>query len=656
MGGLGLKLGLQRFQQGTLLNQIQEINQGVYLAPMPGGMAQHGFDTYNGKLYAFGGDGSIQAYEYNPATNSWITKTPIPTTAITRQSMGVRTVGTKIYLISGMPGSAPTYLPDVLEYDPSLDTYTAKAPIPTPREDFGTAVIGSKIYCFGGITNVAGVATPTNILEIYDTVSNTWDTSKASMPNTKILGDFGVECNGKIYAIGGNISMAGYPVLNPTPKMYEYDPDINLWTEKADTPLLSCYREAVSIGNYIYIMSGAGSGDFHNTANLNWGCYRYNTLTDTWIRLMDVPYSSLGSALTVYNGKIYMSGGSIDGYLQLPFSNYLFRFDNIGILHSYTTLLSISTIAENNLIGDVIGAFFTTDLDAGTTFTYTLVVGEGAADNASFSIDIANLKAAESFDYETKFNYSIRVGSMDSQGTYIEDIFAITITDVDETLHIKIGLASVWELDEVSGITAFDAYASNNGINNNAIVNQTGIINKAYSFNGTSSNVILGAVFNTVLISNAWSFSLWIKPVDITKGAYILANDNNSGVRQFSFGMGFSGAGAPSTLGKIYFERAGSPLVGDVGVALTIAWNHVVVTYDGTSLKTYVNGSLNSTTAMLALPSSANSVYLGQRQYSNYQTWFKGLIDQLAIWNKTLTIEEVVALANSGNGLAYTGW
>lgn len=94
--------------------------------------------------------------------------------------------------------------------------------------------------------------------------------------------------------------------------------------------------------------------------------------------------------------------------------------------------LSVSAIAENNAIGAIIGTLSTTDADAGDTFIYELVAGFG--DNASFTIDGANLKAGIAFDYETKNSYSIRVKSTDSKGGSFEKVFTITINDVDESV------------------------------------------------------------------------------------------------------------------------------------------------------------------------------------------------------------------------------
>jgi hypothetical protein len=110
--------------------------------------------------------------------------------------------------------------------------------------------------------------------------------------------------------------------------------------------------------------------------------------------------------------------------------------------------LSETSIAENNAIGVVIGALSTTDADVGDTFVYTLVSGTGSTDNASFTIDGANLKAGIAFDYETKSSYSVRVRSTDAGGLYTEKALTITITDVSEATAPSISAVGTSSIDD----------------------------------------------------------------------------------------------------------------------------------------------------------------------------------------------------------------
>ncbi|MFY0602099.1 MAG: Ig-like domain-containing protein [Cyclobacteriaceae bacterium] len=91
-----------------------------------------------------------------------------------------------------------------------------------------------------------------------------------------------------------------------------------------------------------------------------------------------------------------------------------------------------NNIDENEPVGTVVGNLSTTDQDEGDTHTYTLVSGTGDTDNASFTIDGAQLKSAEVFDYETKDTYSIRVQTDDGVSAPFVKVLQIDIDDVDE--------------------------------------------------------------------------------------------------------------------------------------------------------------------------------------------------------------------------------
>ncbi|MEN7547291.1 cadherin domain-containing protein [Rapidithrix thailandica] len=91
--------------------------------------------------------------------------------------------------------------------------------------------------------------------------------------------------------------------------------------------------------------------------------------------------------------------------------------------------LSENTVFENKAIGLTIGSLTTTDEDSPETHTYTFVSG---GDEAAFTIDGNVLKANESFDYETKDNYTLTVLVTDKGGLSHEKAFNISIKDIND--------------------------------------------------------------------------------------------------------------------------------------------------------------------------------------------------------------------------------
>ncbi|MEP5611898.1 MAG: T9SS type A sorting domain-containing protein [Cyclobacteriaceae bacterium] len=104
-------------------------------------------------------------------------------------------------------------------------------------------------------------------------------------------------------------------------------------------------------------------------------------------------------------------------------------------------MLSATSLTENNGINDVVGMLSTTDVDAGETYSYTLVSGSGDTDNASFNISGSNLQAGEIFDFETKSSYSIRLQTNDGNGGTYQEAFTISIVDENESIVVASPIA-----------------------------------------------------------------------------------------------------------------------------------------------------------------------------------------------------------------------
>ncbi|ETT77125.1 glycoside hydrolase family protein [Paenibacillus sp. FSL R7-277] len=147
--------------------------------------------------------------------------------------------------------------------------------------------------------------------------------------------------------------------------------------------------------------------------------------------------------------------GYVDGVLKTTWTNPVneltsggigFRTTSAGVwyddakvtaIHNPPTDITFSAtqVPELTTPGGLVGTFTTAHPDAGQTFTYALVPGQGDADNSSFSItpqgDRLILRTTP--DYEAKSSYSIRVKSIDASGLSLEKSFTIQVTDVDET-------------------------------------------------------------------------------------------------------------------------------------------------------------------------------------------------------------------------------
>lgn len=154
--------------------------------------------------------------------------------------------------------------------------------------------------------------------------------------------------------------------------------------------------------------------------------------------------------------------------------------------------LSAATIAENNAVGAVVGTLSTTDVDAGDSFSYALVDGEGATDNAAFTIVGGRLEAAQAFDFETKNSYSIRVRTTDAGGLSTDGVFAISVTNVNTIVHFDTNLLDF-------DVELFDAALPNTVANFLAYV-QDGtyagtLIHRSTTYNPAGIQIVQGGGF-----------------------------------------------------------------------------------------------------------------------------------------------------------------
>jgi N-acetylneuraminic acid mutarotase len=166
----------------------------------------------NGMVYAIGGAAVnfspfpcvAVVEQYDPATDVWSTKAPMPTA---RCLIGLASASNgRIYAVGGTSGSggpfASTYFASLEEYNPASDTWTSKAPMPTARIGLGlVATSDGKLYAIGGQDTSANDVTT---VEEYDIATDTWTTvTPISVPRR----DLGAAVTaGKIYAVGGENS------------------------------------------------------------------------------------------------------------------------------------------------------------------------------------------------------------------------------------------------------------------------------------------------------------------------------------------------------------------------------------------------------------------------------------------------------------------
>lgn len=143
--------------------------------------------------------------------------------------------------------------------------------------------------------------------------------------------------------------------------------------------------------------------------------------------ISDLPNGAIAGGAVLQDGKLLVAGGTFNG------SNEDFLLLRYVLNQSPTEItLSNSKVNENAAPNSTIGTLTTTDADPSDPQTYTLVTGTGSTDNTAFTIEGNLLKAKQSFDFEAKNTYSIRVKTTDDYGASFEKQLTITVNDLAE--------------------------------------------------------------------------------------------------------------------------------------------------------------------------------------------------------------------------------
>lgn len=204
-------------------------------------------------------------------------------------------------------------------------------------------------------------------------------------------------------------------------------------------------------------------------------------------------------------------------------------------------------------------------------------------------------------------------------------------------------LGGYWKFDEGSGSTVSDASGNNNTgtlYGNTSWVN--GKTGKGLYFDGSGDYVQIG---DSVSLSPTSQLSIvsWV----YTTGNFnywTIVGKNEAYQNQLWDTNGIENS--------IYY---GGWTQKQTGAVLTPgAWNQVVITFDGSTQRTYANGNLIQAWSLTAgITDSANPVYIGS--WLGASEFFLGIIDEVSVWKKALTTAEVSSLYQNygGNVTAY---
>ena len=360
--------------------------------------------------------------------------------------------------------------------------------------------------------------------------------------------------------------------------------------------------------------------------------------TGTTIKAIDIK----GTSRTAVDGLTI--GGDTNLYSSA--ANILKTDDTLEvdtgfILNSSTSMTSVSTGAADN--------------DKMVTKGYV-------DDNVSSLWEVdgteTQLKTADEIDMQSKSILNQRAMFLDeiTVSDYDADLFGATWMEfpdaassagwIDMTDNVlNLHLNNDW-LDTSGGGNNGTAY------NGTTFTTLSKLGSHAASFDGIDDYVNCGND-NSTDVTDEITISAWIKPIDNTNIQKIVIKSNDAST-DWSYGLGISGNGASEK--KLNFHiKSGSATWNSLDSTNDLTagvWTHFVGVYDGTDMRIYVNGVLDSTPLSVTgnvYGQSGKDIFIGTNGNAALPDgqFYNGTMDEVAIFNRVLSPAEILNIYNN---------
>ena len=206
------------------------------------------------------------AWEYDPAADSWKALAPMPTlrfAAVAVEAGGkIYVIGGAGHHPGAKDPAAPITATtpqralDTNEaYDPATNRWETRSPMPTARNHAFAGAVGGKIYVIGGQLGSSFTATASNTdaVEEYDPATDSWGVPRKRMPTSRSGGAFGIY-RGLIYVAGGQTYDAH--LLSAHRALEVYDPAADQWSILPSMPSPRHGVTGAVIGNRFHLIGG----------------------------------------------------------------------------------------------------------------------------------------------------------------------------------------------------------------------------------------------------------------------------------------------------------------------------------------------------------------------------------------------------------------
>lgn len=224
---------------------------------------------------------------------------------------------------------------------------------------------------------------------------------------------------------------------------------------------------------------------------------------------------------------------------------------------------------------------------------------------------------------------------------------------------LSTSLNSYYKLDESSG-NASDSVSGDTLTNTNTVSYDAGLINNAADLGTANTNKSLTRTDGLgINYTNACALSLWVKMnTEITTGSEgVMEVGSAAGNTSILIYYDFNGGARRLRIGKEK-NGAGFTNVADTIALGTTTWHNIIMSYDGTTITAYVDGTSVGTATVTGngTASFVNKTQVGSALNMNTgatQDFISAKEDEIGVWTRALTSAEVTSIYNAGAGNQY---
>jgi len=216
-----------------------------------------------------------------------------------------------------------------------------------------------------------------------------------------------------------------------------------------------------------------------------------------------------------------------------------------------------------------------------------------------------------------------------------------------DTIPVLQNWVGNWQFDNNGGTTASDSSASgNHGVLVGTPLWVEGLTGSALSFDGGDRVLVSDAP--NLDVSTAMSLSVWVKPTRVAAQSVL-----NKGLTNVSDGyeISLSNSGVPFvrfnqvSSGNTYRLDGFSHYPADGQ-----SWMHIAVSYDGITIRMYVNGVEEVSLDAPGLVIGQNDFPLAIGAQDDGTLPFSGVVDAVRLYDYGISVDEVIGLVSVGPG------